>query len=145
MAKLFPQPLNAQLKGFLPSWSPRMWLSKLKRQLNSRSQPSLGHDSFLLCPEWTRSSCWCRNQELLNSFLHSLHGTLTTRTSNLNETQHLMCSKVCNATTHHPALQSHLYVLSCALDIPSTSFPEKDMLRSHKGNLQESDRGGFFG
>lgn len=33
----------------------------------------------------------------------------------------------------------YLYVLFCASDILSTSFPEKDTLHSHKGNLQQRD------
>lgn len=81
MAKLFPQPAYIQLKGFLPSWSPSTWHSKLKRRVNPLSHPSLEHNSFLFSPEWTRSSCWCRNQVLLNSFLHSAHGTLAIRTN----------------------------------------------------------------
>lgn len=87
MAKLFPQPAYVQLKGFLPSCSPSTWHSKLKRQVNPLSHPSLEHNSFLFSPEWTRSSCWCRNQVLLKSFLHSPHGTLAIRTklSNLNK------------------------------------------------------------
>lgn len=76
MAKLFPHPAYVQLKGLFPSWSPCTWLSTLKWRVNSLLQPFLGHRSFLFSPEWTRSSCWCKNQALLNSFLHWPHGTL---------------------------------------------------------------------
>lgn len=76
MTKLFPHPAYAQLKGLFPSWSPCTWLSTLKWRVNSLLQPFLGHRSFLFSPEWTRSSCWCKNQALLNSFLHRPHGTL---------------------------------------------------------------------
>lgn len=79
MAKLLPQPAYTQLKGFLPSWSPSTWLSKLKGRVNLFPQPSFGHSSCCcgFSPAWTRSPCWCRNHALLNSFLHSPHCTLT--------------------------------------------------------------------
>lgn len=35
---------------------------------------------------------------------------------------------------------AYLYVLFCASDILSTSFPGKDTLLPHKGNLQQRDR-----
>ena len=96
MAKLFPQPAKAQLKGFFPSWSPSTWLSRLKRRVNCLPHPGLGHDSFpFFSQEWTCSLCWRKNQALLNSFLQSSHGILTenkdnikTRISSVWETQY---------------------------------------------------------
>lgn len=142
MAKLFPQPAYAQLKGFLPSWSPSTWLSKLKRRVNFLSHPFLGHNSFFFSfsPEWTRRSCWCKNQALFNSFLHFSHSTLTENKEVIKkQTQQLMSNTVFNATKDFQALHSYFYVLSCASDILSTSFPEKDIPHSHKGNLQQRD------
>lgn len=136
MAKLLSQLATAQLKGFSPWWSPRMWLSRLKRQVNRFSQPTLGHGSLLFSPECVRSSCRCRNQPLLKSFLHASHCTLAAK----RQTDGIRCTQCNNPLVGFFFYRnSHLCVLSCVSHIPSTCCPWTSTHHSHRHNLRQRD------
>lgn len=101
--------------------------------MNSLLQPFLGHRSFLFSPAWTRSSCWCKNQALLNSFSHRSHGTLAAGTDFPAVKSRFKRLK----PKAQGVLETYLGGFFCASNILSTSLLQTDTPPPHRCNLQQ--------